>query len=261
MSKFTLTRRALVASTAVMPAVAMLGLPAAAEPAAPDPIFAAMVRYQSTSKAFYARCTYENDLERAGQKLTPAPGEYRRTSEMVAVVNASIAGRKELAAASPTTLPGLLSYLRFVHERSVEEEICLFDGDDETLIFIESIGRSARALGAAALPALAGTAAVAITPDPIFAAIEHFRAASDVHSAACEGEPSSRHPEYREWYSRQTTACHAQQDALDAMLQVRPTTKAGAVAVIEVYLQHYRDEPSEEGELLKLIGQAIPHLV
>jgi hypothetical protein len=241
--------------------VAVLGLPAAAEPAAPDPIFAAMALYQSTSKAFYARCTYENDLERAGQKLTPAPGEYRRTSEMVAVVNASIAGRKELAAASPTTLPGLLSYLRFVHERSVEEEICLFDGDDETLIFIESIGRSARALGAAALPALAGTAAVAITPDPIFAAIENFMAACDVHAAAREGEPDYDSPEYEKWFSRQETACGAQNDALEAMLQVRPTTKAGAVAFINVYLQHYRDALEAADELLERIGKAIPQLV
>ena len=43
MSKSTLTRRALVASTAALPAAAALGLPAAAQAAAePDPIFAAM---------------------------------------------------------------------------------------------------------------------------------------------------------------------------------------------------------------------------
>jgi hypothetical protein len=65
---------------------------------------------------------------------------------MVAIVDASIASREELAATSPTTLAGLLAYLRFVHERSCEEEQCLFDGDEETVIFIESIGRSARAL-------------------------------------------------------------------------------------------------------------------
>jgi ABC-type sugar transport system substrate-binding protein len=41
MSKSTLTRRALVASTAAMPAAAALGLPAVAQAAAePDPIFA-----------------------------------------------------------------------------------------------------------------------------------------------------------------------------------------------------------------------------
>jgi hypothetical protein len=39
------------------------------------------------------------------------------------------------------------------------------------------LSRRTLVAGAATLPALAGTAAVAITPDPIFAAIEHFMAA------------------------------------------------------------------------------------
>jgi hypothetical protein len=48
---------------------------------------------------------------------------------MVAVVKASVAARKELAATSPTTLAGLLAYLSFVHEQGCNEEQCLFDGD------------------------------------------------------------------------------------------------------------------------------------
>jgi ABC-type sugar transport system substrate-binding protein len=90
MSKSTLTRRALVASTAALPAAAALGLPTAAQAAAePDPIFAAMEQTDSTERAFLARCAYEEALQKAGQKLPPAPGEYSRTQEMVAIVNTS----------------------------------------------------------------------------------------------------------------------------------------------------------------------------
>ena len=151
MSKSTLTRRALVASTPALPAAAALGLPAAAQAAAePDPIFAAMEQTDSTERAFLARCAYEEALQKAGQKLPPAPGEYSRTQEMVAIVNTSIAGREELAATSPTTLAGLTTYLDFLIARSVElsegDDVFFFDGDEETLTFVRSIARSARAL-------------------------------------------------------------------------------------------------------------------
>jgi hypothetical protein len=70
-------------------------------------------------------------------------------------------------------------------------------------------------------------------------------------------------PEHEEWSSRNGAAVDAEQDALMEMLEVRPTTKAGAVALINAYLANYRhrDSPTEAGELLGLIGQAIPHLV
>jgi hypothetical protein len=123
------------------------------------------------------------------------------------------------------------------------------------------LSRRTLVAGAATLPALAGTAARAITPDPIFAAIERFRAANEALSAACQNEPDNRSPEYRGWSSRQGTAAKAEQDALMEMIEVRPTTKAGAVALINVYLENYRDDPAEADEVLELIGQAIPHLV
>jgi hypothetical protein len=69
---------------------------------------------------------------------------------MVAIVNTSIAGREELAATSPTTLAGLTTYLDFLIARSVElsegDDVFFFDGDEETLTFVRSIARSARAL-------------------------------------------------------------------------------------------------------------------
>lgn len=147
MSKSTLTRRALVASTAAMPAAAALGLPAVAQARAePDPIFAAMKKHVALYEAFIARSRYEDDLAESGHKLPHASADDSRTPEMRDIVTASVAGREELAATSPTTLAGLLAYLRFVHEQSCKEHDCLFDGDDETLAFFESIGRSARAL-------------------------------------------------------------------------------------------------------------------
>ena len=149
MSKSTLTRRALVASTAAMPAAAALGLPAVAQTAAePDPIFAAMEKYLAGHQAFMARCNYEDDREEAGEKLLNAPGDHR-TAEMVAVVDASIAAREELADTSPTTLAGLLTYLTFVHKQSTEEETSLFEEGGETLSFIGSLARSASSLARA----------------------------------------------------------------------------------------------------------------
>jgi len=119
----------------------------------------------------------------------------------------------------------------------------------------------AASLPVAALP-IAAQAQADPTPDPIFAAIEHFMVASNAHSAACKGEPSWRSPKHEEWSSAQGTACRAENDALWEMLQVCPTTKAGAVALINVYLRNYGESPSEAAvELLALIEQAIPHLV
>jgi hypothetical protein len=149
MSKSTLTRRALVASTAAMPAAAALGLPIAQAAAEPDPIFAAMKKHVALYEEFNARSRYEDDLEESGHKLPHASADDSRTPEMRDIVTVSVAAREELAATSPTTLAGLLAYLRFVHEQSCEEGVCLFDGDDETLTFFESIGRSARALARA----------------------------------------------------------------------------------------------------------------
>jgi hypothetical protein len=145
MSK-SMTRRALVASTAAMPAAAALGLPAVAQAAAePDPIFAAMEKYLASHRAFMARCEYEDDLAEAGEEIPAALGDHR-TAEMVTVVNASTAAREELADTSPTTLAGLLTYLTFVHEQSAEGEISLFEGGEETLSFTDSLARSARVL-------------------------------------------------------------------------------------------------------------------
>jgi hypothetical protein len=63
MSKSTLTRRALVASTAAIPAVAALGLPAVAQAVEPDPIFSAIEAHRQAWAEFCARNAEANKLE------------------------------------------------------------------------------------------------------------------------------------------------------------------------------------------------------
>jgi hypothetical protein len=69
MSKSTLTRRALVASTAALPAAAALSLPAVAQAAAaPDPIFAAIEAHRKAEAEFGERVGRKCALE----KVVPA---------------------------------------------------------------------------------------------------------------------------------------------------------------------------------------------
>jgi hypothetical protein len=64
MSKSTLTRRALVASTAAVPAAAALGLPAVAHAAAePDPIFAVIEAHRKAHAEFSHRVARKGVLE------------------------------------------------------------------------------------------------------------------------------------------------------------------------------------------------------
>ena len=153
MSKSTLTRRALVASTAAVPAAAALGLPVAQAAAEPDPIFGAMKKYLAREQSCDAWCSHEDDLRKSGQKLTPAPGEYSRTRETVTMVNAAIAAREELAATSPTTLASLAAYLDFVVAQSEalsgEDAVFIFDGDEETLPFARALAQSVSSLARA----------------------------------------------------------------------------------------------------------------
>ena len=60
MSKSTLTRRALVASTAAVPAAAALGLPIAQAAAEHDPAFALIERYKEASDIFEKAAAAEN---------------------------------------------------------------------------------------------------------------------------------------------------------------------------------------------------------
>ena len=98
----SLSRRALVTSAAALPALAM---PAAAlaVPAEPDPAFVAIEKYRALDEAFLAKARHEGELRAAGVKLVSAEGEYGRTAEMIAAVEASIDARWQLANTAPTT--------------------------------------------------------------------------------------------------------------------------------------------------------------
>jgi len=94
MSKSTLTRRALVASTAAVPAA--LSLPAIAQAAAaPDPTFAAIERYKSAVDAF-------NDFE--GSESSP---------QHHALEQAFHQAQDVLFEAVPTTLTGMKAMISF----------------------------------------------------------------------------------------------------------------------------------------------------
>jgi hypothetical protein len=79
MSKSTLTRRALVASTAAMPAAAALGLPVAQAAAEPDPIFAAIEVHRQAEAEFGDRvgrkCALEEYLPKRQRKSNFDGGE------------------------------------------------------------------------------------------------------------------------------------------------------------------------------------------
>jgi hypothetical protein len=145
-----LSRRSLVTSAAALPALAV---PAVAALAEPDPIYAAIEKDRALYAAFIARCDYEGGLEKSGVKLVPGPGEgeYGRTFEMVAAVDASVNARKELANTAPATLAGLAAYLDYVLAEtdklsSDDFPTFFFDGEEETLDFVRSLRRGATAL-------------------------------------------------------------------------------------------------------------------
>ena len=135
--KRTTSRRAVLAGAAALPALAMPTIATATG----DPIFAAIERYEQSHQAFISRCDYEDARGRAGQPCEPAADDHR-TPEMIAIVDESIEARMALANAAPTTLGGLVAYLKYVLSRSEDE--LLFDGDDEIQDFVKSLLRAAQ---------------------------------------------------------------------------------------------------------------------
>jgi hypothetical protein len=83
-----LSRRSLVTSARRVAGACRSGRRRNAQPYEPDLIFAAIEKYRALDAAFIARCHYEDDLAESGHEPPPAPGEYSRTAEMVAAVNA-----------------------------------------------------------------------------------------------------------------------------------------------------------------------------
>jgi hypothetical protein len=95
-------------------------------------------------------------------------------------------------------------------------------------IFNKASARRSLVAGAATLPALAGSAA-AITPDPAFAAVEHY----NTLQAAC-----ARLDQRGEWDQVTIDACNAAENA--------PATKAGAIKLIKAWIEVQREYDVEE---------------
>jgi hypothetical protein len=126
MSKSTLTRRALVASTAAVPAAAALGLPALAA-AEPDPIFTAIEAHRRRCDEYWTTHLADEEAE--------VPWDERH------VADAALAAREEsaieLLRTKPTSLAGaaaLLEYMVEYEDRYDDQEIVGFPGSEELAI-------------------------------------------------------------------------------------------------------------------------------
>jgi hypothetical protein len=115
-----LSRRSIVASAAALPALAVPAVALAS--VEPDPIYAAIEEYNRAKVP----------VEREGASR--------------AEVNAAVAAREQLAKTEPTTKAGLIAFLDLAVAEQERLQIPVFDGEYETMCFIESLARSVRAL-------------------------------------------------------------------------------------------------------------------
>ena len=97
-------------------------------------------------------------------------------------------------------------------------------------------------LPAVSLPALAIPALASAESDPAFAAVEQFKKAWIAHGKSCQSEPTLPDgcpefgtPNYIAWCEANDAACNDDADAFEKMLATRPTTNAGAAAIVRAY--------------------------
>jgi hypothetical protein len=126
--------------------------------------------------------------------------------------------------------------------------------------------------GAAALPAFAvsGMAAGISTtdPDPVLGILARLKVLSAAWTKTVKQEPPFGSPATEAWDVENATACHAYNDALDELISTKPTTHAGAVAMIAYCLKktggRFGDDESDDHAasraLLKTLAAAIPTL-
>lgn len=105
-----------------------------------------------------------------------------------------------------------------------------------------------------------------IKPDPIYASIKRQKQLYDNWTAAGKNEPRPNTPKYSEWYKREGRAANAYSAGIDKLLRTKPTTSAGAVALIGFCLSddtcRFRHNGTTDDcvALLELICKAIPTL-
>jgi hypothetical protein len=98
-------------------------------------------------------------------------------------------------------------------------------------------------------------------PDPALAAAERFRATHEAVEAFGDEEPDDIHcPAHAEWEAKSDAAADAEWAELKALSKTRPTTKAGAQALIAAHLMADPNEDIDRS-LLDMLAEAIPHLV
>jgi hypothetical protein len=137
-----LSRRSLVTSAAALLTLAVPAVAVAAanmptwrapmlseQSAEPDPIFAAIESYKFWDKA---------SVELGDEETRPADHE--------ATVDAAVAARWRLCETPPTTLAGPVALLNFAVEEQQHLQVPLPDDHSETMVFIESLAQSVRAL-------------------------------------------------------------------------------------------------------------------
>jgi hypothetical protein len=256
------TRRTLLAGAAALP---VLTVPAfAATSIKDDPTFAAIDHARKCEEEFLALARREDAAEGAGIKLDKAPDDHR-TPEMVAAVKEAIAARIALASTVPTTPTGLAALTTFVREKNAElgEFYFAADDTDEQFLFVASLDAAVR--GMAGLKPWGGIAD-AQAVDPIFAAIERQKQLWAEWDHATHPEPPLRSAGYPAWEEWNDAAADAYYGALEALVAIKPTTRAGAAALIAHCIAEDSSRfPSVEeaglaNALLQTLAKAMPTL-
>lgn len=117
---------------------------------------------------------------------------------------------------------------------------------------VERLSRRNVLAGLAVLP-VALPATVATEPDPVYAAVEHFRQLSDEYSIAVErsGSLLPEDPGYCDAMDESRDACDALFEQMDVIFTFRPSTIAGTAALLKYIstLEEWQMPPGvEDGE-------------
>lgn len=216
-----LSRRALFAA-ALVPALP--AMPAAAEPSRLS-FFAAAVRAKSADMAYRASGLISHQTGATG---VPSAPEWR--AHRAALMAERYAARVDLEAMTPATDAEARALVGYYAARA---EMIGTPGAARRCRrrLSKILARPGAAQPGCDLPAILAPQADA--PDPIFAAIRTARTADAAHTARCR----ALHDDDSEAADE---ACNAAADAMTravhALAQIRPTTHAGLVALVQFYV-------------------------
>lgn len=117
----------------------------------------------------------------------------------------------------------------------------------------EGLSRRNVLAGLAVLPVALPATVAAIEPDPVYAAIEHFRQLSDEYTLAVErsGSMLPEDPGYCDAMDESRDACDALFEQMDVIFTFRPSTIVGTAALLKYIstLEEWQMPPGvEDGE-------------